>query len=403
MSDSPVGRSVPPPPTFEDLMRAATATALPAAEELPSIKLRHHFQAVDNLIRVFAVRPDDKVLFLIDPRLDPRVVDAIEGVALARGVKPQRFMAPTTQLTDCPDEVRGLVEQATFVVSSWYASVNAPLFLRLRKEQGQRWVKITYFRNLDVLDTPQGRFPVELVGTITRANAALFPKGVAFPLRFTDPRGSDVTIHFTPEMTANMLSGNRWAGQTTADQPGCYVHYLPSHGPNIYDRTAFKREPGKTAKMEGVLFPQWAVGFPRPFAEKIAVEWKDTEVVRVVGHSREADVLRDMLIGGKLTELGCGHNPKAPRFTVYPAGPNAAGALHWGINYTTKSDYLRRTIPHWEEPPTHMDLATFDTTVKAGNTTLIDNGFLMALRALDVVAEAARYGDPVDLLEGFVE
>jgi len=400
MSD-PASRPVPP--TFEDLRRSATATAMPAAEELPSIKLRHHFQAIDNMIRVFAIRPDDKALFLIDPRLDPRVVEAIEGIARGRGVTPLRYVAPTTQLTDCPDEVRPLVEQATFVVSSWFASVNAPLFMKLRRENGQRWVKITYFRNLDLLDTPQGRFPVDLVGAITRANAALFPKDRPFPLRFTDPRGSDVTIQFTPEMTKNMLSGNRWAGQTRADQPGCYVHYLPSHGPNIYDRTAFKREPGKTGKMEGVLFPQWAVGFPEPFSEKIAIEWKDTEVVKVHGHSREADILRDMVVGGFLTELGCGHNPKAPHFTVYPAGPNAAGALHWGINYRKRSDYLRRTIPHWEEPPTHMDLATFDTTVKAGNTTLIDNGFLMALRDPGVVAEAARYGDPVDLLEGFVE
>jgi hypothetical protein len=403
MSDPLGNRSVPPPPTWGDLTSSPTATALPPPEDLPSIKLRHRFQAIDNMIRVFAIRPDDRVLFLTDPRLDPRVVDAIEGIALARGVRPLTFMAPTTQLTDCPDEARPLAEQATFVVSSWYASVNAPLFLKLRKERGQRWVKITYFRNLDVLDTPQGRFPVDLVGAITRANAALFPKGIAFPLHFSDPRGSDVTIHFTPEMAANMLSGNRWAGETTAGRPGCYVHYLPSHGPNIYDRTAFRREAGKAAKMEGVLFPQWAVGFPHPFEERIAVEWKDTEVVRVVGHSREADVLRDMLIGGKLTELGCGHNPKAPRFTVYPAGPNAAGALHWGINYAKRSDYLRRTIPHWEEPPTHMDLTTFDTTVKAGNATLIDGGFLMALRAPNVVAEAACYGDPVDLLEGFVE
>lgn len=393
----------PVPPTLDDLRSASTATAMPATDELPSVRLRHRFQAIDNMIRVFAIHPDDKVLFLIDPRLDPRVVEAIEGIALARGVKPLRYVAPTTQLTDCPEDARALAEQATFVVSSWYAAVNAPLFMKLRREKGQRWIKITYFRNLDLLDTPQGRFPVELVGAITRANAALFPKDQPFPLRFTDPRGSDVTIHFTPEMAKNMLSGNRWVGRATADQPGCYVHYLPSHGPNIYDREAFKREPGKRAKMEGVLFPQWAVGFPKPFEEKIAIEWKDTEVVKVHGRSREADVLREMIVGGFLTELGCGHNPKAPRFTVYPAGPNAAGALHWGINYAKRSDYLRRTIPYWEEPPTHMDLASFDTTVRAGNATLIDNGFLMALRAPDVVEAARRYGDPVDLLEGFVE
>ena len=60
-------------------------------------------------------------------------------------------------------------------------------------------------------------------------------------------------------------------------------------------------------------------------------------------------------------------------------------------------------IPNWEEPPKHMDLITFDTTVKVGNTTLIDNGFLMALRSPEVVAAASRYGDPIEMLEAFVE
>ena len=391
------------PPSLADILASKTATAMPPAEVLPGVALRQYWQAVDNMIRVFAIRAEDRVLILCDPLLDPRVVDAILGIAASRGAAAQVFMAPTTQLGDCPDEARALVENATFVVSTWFCSVNAPLFLKLRREKGQRWVKITYFRNLDVLTTPQARFPVELVGEITRANAALFPRGGDFDMRFTDPRGSDVTIHFTPEMVSNMLDTNRWRGQCIADQPGCYVHFLPSHGPNIYDRETFKRKPGAVAKMEGILYPQWAVGFPRPFEDRIGVEWKDTEVVKVHGNSREAEILRDMLVGGKVTELGCGHNPKAPRFAAYPAGSNAAGALHWGINYDEPSEYLRRVIPNWEEPPKHMDLATFDTTVTVGDRVLIDGGFLMALRSPQVVEAARRHGDPVELLEAFVE
>jgi hypothetical protein len=34
---------------------------------------------------------------------------------------------------------------------------------------------------------------------------------------------------------------------------------------------------------------------------------------------------------------------------------------------------------------------------------MIDNGFLMALRDPQVVKAASQYGDPVDLLESFVE
>jgi hypothetical protein len=52
-----------------------------------------------------------------------------------------------------------------------------------------------------------------------------------------------------------------------------------------------------------------------------------------------------------------------------------------------------------ELPTVHMDLISFDSTATAGNATLIDNGFLCALRDEDVVRAAARFGDSVDLLE----
>ncbi|MCZ7596799.1 MAG: hypothetical protein M5U09_02110 [Gammaproteobacteria bacterium] len=34
-----------------------------------------------------------------------------------------------------------------------------PFAIRMRREHGQRWVKITYFRDLDLLATEQARFP----------------------------------------------------------------------------------------------------------------------------------------------------------------------------------------------------------------------------------------------------
>jgi hypothetical protein len=403
MTDTAVPRSIPPAPTLDDIRRAATASAMPATEPLPSTATREYFQAIDNMIRVFAIRPGERVLFLTDPRLDRRVVDAIAGIAASRGATTREFMAPTSQLTDVPEDAKPALAAADFVVSTWFCSTGAPYCNKLRKEQGQRWVKITYFRNLDVLHTPQARFPVDLVGDIVRATANLYPRGVAFDMRFTDPRGSDLSIRFTPEMTDNLLDINRWRGECRADEPGCYIHYLPTHGPNLYGEVTYKRDPNGTAKMEGIVYPQWAVGFPRPFEEKIGIEYKDTYIVKVHGHSREADVLREMLVGARLHELGCGHNPKAPRFSVYPAGSNAPGALHFGTDGRAPSPYLRRVIPYWEEPHVHQDCAIFDATVKAGNTTIIDNGFLMSLRDPAVVAAAASYGDPIELLEAFVE
>ena len=157
------------PPSYDDIVNSKYAAAMPATTVLPQTETRNYFQAIDNLIKVYAIRPGDKMLFLTDPLLDRRVVDALSGIANSRGVFPREFMAPTTQLHDCPPEAVPLVEQATFVVSTWFCSVNAPLFLKLRKEKGQRWVKITYFRNLDLLHTPQARFRAQPSSPSTRA------------------------------------------------------------------------------------------------------------------------------------------------------------------------------------------------------------------------------------------
>ena len=84
-----------------------------------------------------------------------------------------------------------------------------------------------------------------------------------------------------------------------------------------------------------------------------------------------------------------------------PAGSNSVGALHFGIDLAKPNDYIRKMMPEWEEPPVHMDLITFDSTVAAGNTTLIDKGFLNALNAPSVVEMASQFGDPVDLLQNW--
>jgi hypothetical protein len=73
--------------------------------------------------------------------------------------------------------------------------------------------------------------------------------------------------------------------------------------------------------------------------------------------------------------------------------------LHFGIDLVKPADYIRRTMPDWEEPPIHVDLVTLDATVTAGDQMLIDKGFLCALRDPEVVAMAQHYGDPLELLE----
>ena len=370
---------------------------------------KHWFAAVDNFTRVFAIKPGERVLILADPLLDTRVIDAVMGVARARGAEVRVYMEPSTRVTAVPDTVKPLLEAADFVVSTWFCSIIDPFCIALRKK-GQRWVKITYFRNLDLLDTPQGRFPVELVGEIIRATARALPDS-DFTLQWSDARGSDFAIGFTRAMRNNLLAGNRWRGKMLADEPGCYVHYLPTHGPNLWDRTAHLNDNAAPVTMRGTIYPTWAVGFAQPWSEKIGCKFEGDTIVEVTGDGETAGILREMLIGGKLIEVGCGFNPKAPRHTVYPAGSNNPGALHFGIDLAKPSDWIRRVMPDWEEPPVHMDLITLDSTVQSvkaaqvvgnsdsGTQTLIDAGFLTALRDPAVTKAASVYGDPIALLE----
>ena len=363
---------------------------------------REWFQALDNFARVFAIRPGEKVLMLTDPLLDPRVVDAVSGIARARGAELRAVMETSTRVLECPEAVKPMLEQADFVVSTWFCSIIDPFCIAQRK-RGQRWVKITYFRDLDLLKTPQARFPAELVGEIIRATARAYPESGDFDLQWSDARGSDFRIRFTAPMRKNMLAGNRWRGKMLADEPGCYVHYLPTHGPNLWDRTAHLNDNTAPVEMSGTIYPTWAIGFEKPWEEKIGCRFEADTIVEVTGTSDTAAILREMLLGGKLIELGCGFNPKAPRHTVYPAGSNAPGALHFGIDLAKPSDYIRRVMPDWEEPPVHMDMICYDSTVQTiaanGKQTLIDRGFLTALRDPEVIKAAGAYGDPVSLLE----
>ena len=374
---------------------------LPQPDKFETVLTGQYFEAMDNFVRTFAFRPDDTFVFLADRKLDPRVIHAICGLARSRGIKPTVIVADNSQATEVPEELRPLVETATFIVSSWFCSIIDPFCIRMRNEKGQRWVKITYFRDLDLLKTPQARFPIDIVGEIIRQTADMFPKGQDFDLKFGDKRGTDLTIKYTAEMRENLLGSNRWRGQMAADEPGCYVHYLPCHGPNVYDRTSVNNDDSVEVDTNGVVVPYWAVGFQKPFENPPQVVFEDDRIVEVNGDSEEAVILRDMLLGGQLIELGCGFNPKAPRHTVYPAGSNSVGALHFGIDLAKPNDYIRRMMPEWEEPPVHMDLISFDSTVTAGNTTLIDEGFLKALDAPSVVEMASQFGDPVELLQNW--
>jgi len=231
-----------------------SGVGLTADSTLDTVLTGLRFEALDNFTRTFAFTPEDKLVILADRKLDPRVIHAICGLARSRGIKPWVIMSDTTQHTEVPAEIRPIVEQATFVVSSWFCSIIDP-FCIAQRAKGQRWVKITYFRNLDLLDTDQARFPIDIVGEIIRQTAAQYPESGDFDLHFSNAGGTDLTIKFTADMRQNLLSSNRWRGNMVADEPGCYVHYLPTHGPNVYDRTSVNNDDSVPVSLNGTVVP----------------------------------------------------------------------------------------------------------------------------------------------------
>ena len=297
--------------------------AMPPVNANETFLTAQYFQAVDNMIKVFAIRPDDKLLFLSDFLIDPRVFHAIEGIARARGVRPEMYMSSNWNTGVFPEELKPVYEKATLVVSTWFASIGDAYCLKVRKDTGQRTVKMTYFRNIDVLKTPQARFPAELVGEITRATRDMYPKGESFALKITDPRGTDWTANFTPEMRENMLSSNRWRGQTTAEEAGAYVHWVPTHGPNVYDRTTLgkKMDRGATRNdVNGIVYPQSAVGFPKPFSDQIGVVFENDRIVEVRGIPRESlEGYRGMMYGSLLSPGSEGRIPHWASLQAYIA------------------------------------------------------------------------------------
>ena len=71
---------------------------IPVAANLTDTK--YFFQALDNFSRVMAIRPGDRVLMLADPLLDPRVIDAVIGIAKSRGAEVRVYMRGAEQVLE---------------------------------------------------------------------------------------------------------------------------------------------------------------------------------------------------------------------------------------------------------------------------------------------------------------
>ena len=312
---------------------------------------------------------------------------ARRDVARTHGRSTQIWSVPTKQTA---------IEKATFVVSTWFASID-PVCIKLRREKGQRWVKITYFRNLDLLLRRRRAFPVDLVGEIIRATARLYPRQRAIS---TCPspteRGTD-SSQFHARDGDQLHKDNRWRGgqwptrraatcitcrpmgRTSTAQPASARH--ERHMPATADLSAMGHRLRQAVRGE----------------DRRRIQGRLCEGARPLD---DAEILRDMLVGvarSKSSAAATIPRRRASR-SIRPAPTRRARCT--SANELKERVHAARHAVLGGAARAH-GLVIFDTTVKAGNSTLIDNGFLMALRDPQVVAAAERYGDPVELLENF--
>ena len=108
--------------------------SMPPDNRNETLLTQQYFQAVDNMIKVFAIKPGDTLLFLSDFLIDPRVFHAIAGIAESRGVKPDMYMSRDWNSGVFPQELKAVYEKASLVVSTWFASIGDPYCLKVRKD-----------------------------------------------------------------------------------------------------------------------------------------------------------------------------------------------------------------------------------------------------------------------------
>jgi hypothetical protein len=76
--------------------------AMPWENNLPTSDTEKFYHALANFTRTLAFKPDDRLGFLTDKLLDPRVVSAISGLAMAQGIRPIVVQTHTTNMMEIP-------------------------------------------------------------------------------------------------------------------------------------------------------------------------------------------------------------------------------------------------------------------------------------------------------------
>ena len=378
----------------------------------------------------YGIKPGDRVLFVVAPDQDQRVLDALRRAIQEAGGKadvltgndrPPRAESVAEFTVELNFEDFNLVSSGAIPFEKQVALATAGGYNFLVSSeagnfataelQGKIATGILPWAFADQMMTAAKTLPPSLLKIIDDITWADMQKAVAF--HASDPEGTDISwINTAADWATNRIAGhlnirgeNRFRGNTKPGSPGAngVIAGTWSHtGPGAYVRVIIKNDHVERIEGSGPYADTW-----RAMAEKYQrVDWPGKQGPGLFAW---------------LFEAALGTNPAQfrPKDALQRVTGNwnerlRSGVVHWGIGAGT-TDASGWTTPrgdtqaaqfyrdHPETPSGHVHLHNYFLTVEitlqdGSKKLLIDKGRLTALDDVRVRHEAAKYGNPDELL-----
>jgi len=369
----------------------------------------------------YGIKPGMRVLVAVDSYYDELVVEVIVRAIREEGAKVDVFSADMGPDRECDelDEIR------TFMGNPPYGGkepIEPPIW---RKDIE----KLTEMMGYDLLvrglggPTPKTPFRYEGIPWISRdmLPAIMFPNelwdlvqrkawgpiwenGPGSRVRVTDPEGTDYSFTFLEEHFENPRYGF-----------GREPFWGHLHGHPVPPYTEKEDAAGVVAGTTNHM----SLPFPH-----IRVHVERGQVQRIEGGGKYGDAWRQLLEATKnihypdypkpglfwLWETAIGTNPKfvRPRKVLMRSRGTVcdrlrSGIIHVGMGtriFSPSEDWAREKEVPFGHIHVHLCFSTYELTSKKGEKfKILDHGHLTALDDPDVVALAAKYGDPKELLK----
>lgn len=400
-------------------------------------KIADHLVTSPNMEQAFIppgynVKPGEKVLLAVNSFYDSKLVEAVQRAIVRAGAMVDVItldMGEERELTQT-DEFKGFIHDWKDITEdneirnwssrrAWVEKVAAEEgYDLLIHGVGQPPTKNVYrsdtfpWTNAEVF--PSAVFPREVWDLVERKGWDLvWKKGRGGKVRITDPEGTDIS--FTLKEEFYNMDRYKDSGFAPFFSPNpFFCHYWACPTP------PYERDQWDATGVVSDTTNHFSCPYPN-----IKVYVENGKVTKVMGGGKYGDAWRELMEDTKdiqypgypdkglfwFWEVGVGTNPKMVRpsnaFMLSGCGTTferlRAGVVHCGFGTMPRSyaeDWAAKTKTPWGHLHVHMLNCNYEITTKEGEVIyLIKNGRLTSLDDPEVIACAAKYGDPKDILK----